>query len=181
MISILTPRLHLRPFTLADSQRVQFLAGNSAVAETTASLPHPYKDGIAEEWIKLQSSWANDGTAYVFAVTLRENAELIGCIDLSGISKSHSKAELGYWIGVNYWNQGYCTEAADAIVRFGFVDLKLNKITSRHMTSNPSSGRVMKKIGMKREGVLSQEYRKGETFHDIEVYGILKSNYKESD
>ena len=106
---------------------------------------------------------------------MKTTNELIGCIDL-GISKENAKAELGYWIGFDYWNKGYCTEAAIAIVKFGFENLKLNKITSRHMTGNPASGRVMMNAGLTKEGTHREEFQKNGVFHDLEVYGVLKGD-----
>jgi RimJ/RimL family protein N-acetyltransferase len=78
---------------------------------------------------------------------------------------------------VQFWNQGYCSEAAAAIVKFGFENLNLNKITSRHMSTNPASGRVMVKAKLKKEGVLRQEFRKNGKFVDVEVYGVLREDF----
>jgi RimJ/RimL family protein N-acetyltransferase len=169
---ISTPRLILRPFQVEDAKRVQQLAGHPLVAATTATIPHPYADGVAESWIRQHLIWFQSGQAVHFAIVLKSLNSMIGCIDLS-INPHHSRAELGYWVGVDFWNQGYCTEAAKAVIDFGFTNLKLNKITSRHLSSNPSSGRVMVKAGMHREGLLRREFLKNGQFYDIEVYGLL--------
>lgn len=71
--------------------------------------------------------------------------------------------------------QGYCTEAAKAIVAFGFQQLKLQRIFAIHMTKNTASGRVMQKIGMTYEGVLRNHIKKNGDFVDVEVYGIKSS------
>jgi ribosomal-protein-alanine N-acetyltransferase len=170
---LLTARLKLRPFSSEDAKKVQLLAGHERVAATTALIPHPYPDGVAEEWIASHESWFRDQRGVHFGIELLGNSELIGCIDLS-VSVANKKAELAYWVGFDFWNHGFCTEAAKAVVRFGFENLGLQKITSRHMSINPSSGRVMQKIGMKREGHLRREYFKNGKMHDMEVYGILK-------
>ncbi len=175
--SLVTERLVLRPFVLSDAEAVQRMAGHPLVAATTATIPHPYPDGAAQEWINKHNLWFQKGNAVQFAITLKENDKLIGCIDLNGIADGNSKAELGYWIGVDYWNNGYCSEAALAVLKFGFEKLNLNKITSRHMSSNPSSGRVMVKAGMKKEGLLRQEFKKNGIYVDIEVYGILRTEF----
>lgn len=78
-------------------------------------------------------------------------------------------------MAVDYWNQGYTTEAAKACIEFGFDYFKLRKITSRYLSTNLASGRVMEKCGMKREGILREHQRKNDTFHDIVEYGLLKS------
>ena len=76
-----------------------------------------------------------------------------------------------------YWEQGYCTEAAEAVLRYGFEVLGLNRIESRHFKRNPASGRVMQKIDMKHEGLLRQAYKKWGKYEDWEIYAILKDEY----
>ena len=61
------------------------------------------------------------------------------------------RAELGYWIGVPWWNRGYATEAGRALLDFGFGTLGLHRIMAHHMMRNPASGRVMQKLGMTRD------------------------------
>jgi RimJ/RimL family protein N-acetyltransferase len=82
-------------------------------------------------------------------------------------------AELGYWIGTAHWNRGYCTEAAKAVLQYGFDVLKYHKISARHFVGNISSGRVMKKAGMKREGLLEDEVMKDGKYITVELYGIV--------
>src|SRR6185437_4496868 len=114
----LTTRLILRPFQLSDAATVQRLAGHPKVAATTALIPHPYLDGLAEEWIGKHIGWFARGAALTLAIALKPSGELIGWISL-GVSKDNSRAELGYWLGVEHWNKGYCSEAAKEIVRYG--------------------------------------------------------------
>ena len=92
----------------------------------------------------------------------------------------HQRAVVGYWIGCEYWNNGYCTEAAGEIVRFGFEELGLNRIVSSHLTRNPASGRVMQKIGMKYEGCSPQQVRHRGRFEDLERYGLLRADFQAS-
>ena len=93
------------------------------------------------------------------------------------INKNNKKAEIGYWVGEDFWNQGYCTEAMRKVIKYAFEDKKLNKITCRHMMINPASGKVMIKSGMQKEGYLRQEIFKNEKFYDTVVYGLLKSEW----
>ena len=85
----------------------------------------------------------------------------------------HRHAELGYWIGVPYWGNGYATEAAKAVVRYGFEQIKLNRIFAHHFKHNPASGKVLRNIGMKYEGCMRQHVLKWGQFVDLELYSIL--------
>ena len=171
-----TQRLVLRPFELFDAADVQRLAGDRAIAETTLRVPHPYEDGMAEEWISSHPEQFERGELVTFAVTLRETGELIGAIGLT-FAPEHRRGELGYWMGKQYWGNGYCTEAARAVVAYGFDALELNRITGSHLTKNPASGRVIQKIGMTHEGHRPQHVRKWDHFEDLEIYGLLRSDY----
>lgn len=170
-----TTRLILRPFLLSDADRVQELAGDKEVASTTLTIPHPYEDGIAEQWIEMHESEFSNGNGVTFAITNKDDG-LIGCIGL-GITKTHRRAELGYWIGRVYWNKGYCSEAVDAVIQYGFEKLKLNKIHAKYFMRNPASGRVMVKSGMKYDGTLRQEVIKDDKYEDLAVYSILREEY----
>jgi RimJ/RimL family protein N-acetyltransferase len=88
------------------------------------------------------------------------------------------RAELGYWIGRPYWGNGYCTEAGQAILEYGFQALNLNRIHAYHFKRNPASGRVMQKFGMKHEGTSPQHIMKWGVFEDVELYGILRSGWE---
>ncbi len=174
--TIILERVLLRPFQLSDAQEVQRQAGNPKVAATTATIPHPYADGLAEEWISMHADWFKKGLAVDWAIELIEGKKLVGCMSL-GINKANQRAELGYWIGEEFWNQGFGTEAAKGVIHYAFETLKLNKITSRHMSENPSSGKIMMKAGMEKEGYLKQDFLKNGSFVDMVVYGILRDSF----
>ena len=167
-----TERLVLRPFQISDSPRVKALAGAYEIYKTTLNIPHPYEDGMAERWISTHAAKFYGGDGVDLAITLKPDALLIGAVALMA-SPRHNRAELGYWIGVPYWGNGYCTEAATAIIRYGFRVMNYHKITCTHWEGNPASGRVMQKAGMHREGTLVDHVTKDGEYHTMIVYGIL--------
>ena len=173
---LLTERLILRSFTLQDAPDIQCLAGDRDVASTLTNMPHPYEDGMAEEWMQACSDRYENDEALNFAVTRRTDKRLIGGMVLR-LDQKNENAELGYWIGKPYWNCGYATEAAEAVVAYGFEVLKLNRIHAKHFKRNPASGRVLEKIGMHYEGCLRQHIKKWGNFEDIMGYGMLKSDF----
>lgn len=145
-----TERLILRPFKAEDAPRVQLLAGEKIIADMTENIPHPYLDGMAEEWIRLHDVWYKNRTAVVFSIVIRETGELIGAVSITQISGQ--TGNLGYWIGLPYWGQGYCTEASMRILEFGFNHYALSCIDARHLAENPASGRVITKSGFQYVG-----------------------------
>ena len=174
--SLTTSRLILRPFTLSDAPEVQRLAGEREIASTTLNIPHPYREGVAEAWINTHREHYNQGRLITFAITRRADERLLGAISLRP-NADHDHAELGYWLGKPYWNQGYTTEAALAILQYGFETFGLNRIYASHLSRNPASGRVMQKIGMRYEGCLRQHVKKWSVYEDLERYGILRSEW----
>jgi len=173
-MQIATDRLLLRPFTAADAPSVQRLVSAYEIAEGTLLIPHPYPEGAAAEWIAKQGTNPNN---HVFAIALRDAAEAIGAIGLEVVPE-HVRGEIGYWIGVPYWGRGYMTEAVRAVIGWAFESLRLHRVFAQHFTRNPASGRVMQKAGMTHEGSLRQHDKKWDAYVDVEVYGILDSEWR---
>ena len=171
-----TKRLVLRPFASTDAPAVQALAGDRDVASTTLTIPHPYEDRTAEVWIGDHAAAWESGERLTLAITTEADG-LVGGMGLH-ITPQHRRAELGYWIGKPYWNRGYATEAAAAVVAFGFAELGLHRIVARHFPRNPASGRVMAKIGMTREGTLRQHVVRWGQFEDLECFAILEPEWR---
>ncbi|MBE9182386.1 GNAT family N-acetyltransferase [Oculatella sp. LEGE 06141] len=173
-----TERLILRPFTLADASTVQQLVGDRDVAAKTLSISHPYEDGMAEAWIKTHALKFAKRQTVTFAIVLQQTNQLCGAIGLH-IEADYNSAEMGYWIGKPFWGNGYCTEAAAEVVRYGFDQLHLHRIEATHFSTNPASGRVMQKVGMRHEGHRRQYTLKWGKYEDVELYGILKSDWQQ--
>ena len=167
-----TERLRLRAFTEDDTSAVTALIGAREVAATTLRIPHPYTDEHFRCFLNHMQGEAEPN----FAITLRSDGRLIGGIGLR-IERDHQRAELGYWLGVPYWGQGYATEAGLAALRYGFEDLKLHRIFASHFEHNPTSGKVLRKLGMRHEGCQRQHILKWDRFVDSELYGILREEW----
>jgi len=174
--TLTTERLVLRPFTLADVPAVVALAGDRAVAENTLSIPHPYTEAEAKEWISQRpAAWAEQ-KAINYAITLPDGA-LCGSVGLA-LYPAYNMAELGYWIGRPYWGQGYATEAGAAVVDFGFIALGLNRINAVRFGDNPASGRVMEKLGLVQEGYRRRQTPKWGVYRDVALYGLLREDWE---
>lgn len=171
-----TNRLILRPFQKRDGSRVQLLAGDELVAATTLNLPHPYSDGLAEEWISTHEDEFIQKKSVILAICLKDDTKLIGAVGLM-LKMQYHLGELGYWIGVPYWNNGYCTEACKAVVEYGFVTLKLNKVFATYFKGNEASGKVLQKLGMKQEGIFHNHLKHMGVYKDLISFGILQEEF----
>jgi RimJ/RimL family protein N-acetyltransferase len=170
--SLRTARLVLRPLELADAPRLQELAGEREIALNTISIPHPYSLAQAEEWVRAQGELEAHGDIN-FVI---DDGQVAGGIGLR-VQRSYERAEIGYWIGKPYWGKGYATEAAGAMIRYGFEELKIHRIYAGYFSRNEKSARVMIKNGMKYEGTLRQHVKKWDEFVDIVYYGILAEEW----
>ncbi len=164
-------RLILRPFSIKDSARVKELAENKLIADVTANIPYPYPESLAKEWILSHAEKWKDKELASYGITLTESGLLIGAISLMHLTSK--EGELGYWVGVDYWSKGYCSEACKKVVDFGFNTLNLQRIHAHHLSRNPASGKVLLNSGLQHIG--SSEsicgYRKEN--ESTEVYEIL--------
>lgn len=168
-----TNRLILRPFVPSDAPAIAALCHERDIAATTLLIPHPYTLADAERWLATHpDGWAS-GSTINFAVTLRPGGPLVGAVGLT-INRDHSRAELGYWTGKPFWGRGYATEAARAVVKWGFDSLGLERIFAYHFARNAASGRVLKKIGMTPEGLARRQVKKWGEYHDSPLYSILR-------
>ena len=172
-----TPRLVLRSLEHGDFPSLVRLAGASEIASTTANIPHPYTEENAHSFLAHSEEEFAAGRAATFAVTVSPSGELCGAVGLV-VTTAHQRAELGYWIGIPYWGQGFATEAASAVIAFGFNTLRLNRIHASHFAGNTASQRVLEKIGMRHEGPARQHIRKWNRFIDLENYGLLEVEFR---
>jgi RimJ/RimL family protein N-acetyltransferase len=91
---------------------------------------------------------------FQLAVTLKANNQLIGNCGIRMDAPGAHQADIGYELAPEHWGQGYATEAARAIVRFGFEELRVHRIWSWCVADNVGSAGVLKKLGMQLEGRL---------------------------
>lgn len=169
--TLTTQRLVLRPLDQSDASRVQELAGDSRIAATTKAIPHPHPDGLAESWISTHPEHWQNGSCMTCAVVEAATGSLVGVVGLMEIG--NSEAELGYWIGVPYWRKGYCSEAAQVLVEYAFQALPISRIHAVHLSSNPASGRVLRKTGFRHTRRLFEASWKGQGAVDVEEYELI--------
>jgi [ribosomal protein S5]-alanine N-acetyltransferase len=159
-------------FKKTDADTVVKLCNNYNIYKSTLYLPYPYNKDHALAWMERHLENFNANKAYEFAITDKESGDLFGAIALSN-NRSNQHGEIAYWIGEEYWGNGYATEAAEAVIRFAFEEKGYHKVFARYFGSNPASGRVMEKLGMVKEGLLEDHIKKDNRFESLIYYGLI--------
>ncbi len=109
-----------------------------------------------------------------------KTGEMIGSIGITITSEYDFKGELGYKIGSRWWNQGYSSEAARAVIDYMFRHTDIERMDSFCAVENPASRKVMEKIGMHHEGILRHYYKTRDGFHDCTLYGITRNEWEQT-
>lgn len=161
---------------MKDIPRIMKYANNPKIAEMTLNIPHPYKEKDAITWLNMANQRFEEESGYVFAIAELSSDEFIGGIGLE-INIRFNRAELGFWIGEPFWNQGYISEATKEVLRFGFEEVGLNKIIAHHFLNNPASGKVMRKNAMIKEGELKEHIKKEGAYKSLVLYRLTQTEY----
>lgn len=165
-----TKRLIIREFTFEDFSAVHLYASNPEVAKYMIWGPNTEEETKAFIKRTIDMQQESSRTGYELAVILKENGQLIGGC---GIHAEGTNGEIGYCFHPDYWGYGYASEAAKALLTFGFQELKLHRIYATCRPSNIGSAKVMEKIGMKREGHLREHMLVKGEWKDSFLYSIL--------
>ena len=171
-----TDRFILRPPLKKDIPTILKHMQQPSISANTLHIPFPYSRKDAMTWVTKSKQEFVKGLSYTFCILDKKKHEMIGAIGLH-MNSDHNRAEAGYWIAEPYWNNGVATEALVRIMEFGFKEVKLNKIFATHLVDNPSSGRVMIKAGMTKEGRLREHYQKGPKYITVIQYAMTLSTY----
>lgn len=170
-----TPRLILRKMAMTDAQDMYDYSSDPEVSRHVLWDAHrSVQESRAYLRYILRQYRYNEPSSW--GIELRETGRLIGTIGFMWWNKDNRSAEIGYSLSRAHWNHGYMTEALREVIDFGFNEMALHRIEAQHETTNPASGRVMEKVGMRKEGVLrGRLYNKGR-YVDVALYAILRGD-----
>jgi RimJ/RimL family protein N-acetyltransferase len=148
-VTLETERLLLRAPRLADAGKIAALANDKRIAENTRRLPHPYTQSDAEDFIASQ-----DAGESVFLIA-RRDGEILGLCSIAARRNAGPDLapEIGYWLGVAHWNQGYATEAVRALIDYAFTECGHEALVAGARIENPACRRVLEKCGFQWSGV----------------------------
>ena len=167
------PGLYIRDITDTDKNSIVKYADNKKIADNLRdSFPFPYTIEDAENWL----TFLNDhDPKRAFAIA--NDKEFIGAVGIEPYNDVNSySGELGYWLGEPFWGKGIATKAVKKFIPYIFENYDLIKIFAYVFSSNPSSGKVLVKAGLKLEGSLRNQIVKEGKVLDQLVYGILKED-----
>ena len=162
-----TDRLILRELTPADAPQIQKMAADKRVSDMTASIPYPYPENAAVEWIAKHVGDWQEMKSLTLGVDALESG-LIGAISME--FQQDDKAEIAYWIGVDYWGKGFATEVVKCMVDYGLKQRNLSLIQARVLSRNPASGKVLLKSGFVKKD--TSERSCGSKFESIDYFRI---------
>jgi RimJ/RimL family protein N-acetyltransferase len=143
---LVTPRLLLRPPWGEDAAAI-VAAMEWDIARMTSSMPWPYTLADAHAFLARPRPPEASARAASFSVVTRGEGRLVGGAGF-GDNLATGELEFGYWLARAVWGRGYATEAAAALLAFGFGPMRLSEIVAGHFEDNPVSGRVLAKLGM---------------------------------
>ncbi|NOU52164.1 GNAT family N-acetyltransferase [Pseudoalteromonas sp. JBTF-M23] len=141
-----TERLVLRPFKQSDAKRVAQLAGDKRISEMTKNIPYPYSEDMAIEWIATHPAQFASGHSVVYAITTIECDDVIGTLGFVDINEG--VGTLGYWLGVDFWGQGFAPEAVKGLVHYYQNEKGLKGLEATHFVENSRSRAVIEKLGL---------------------------------
>jgi RimJ/RimL family protein N-acetyltransferase len=173
---ITTMRLVLKAPGEGDIPRLVQLANNRTVAESLASMPHPYNEECAREWLAGKSGSRADGHSFGIYLNIPEPA-FIGIIGF-GAPDDRGQSDLGYWVGEPYWGRGYATEAVRAVLEYGFSLDGITQMLGDCRITNVGSRRVLEKSGFEYRGFARSHCRAIGENVPVDCFAISRPRFR---
>ncbi|QRN41846.1 MAG: GNAT family N-acetyltransferase [Neisseriaceae bacterium] len=172
-----TKRLTLRRLTYADAPALFEYFSQDVVTEYYDLAPFQSLSE-AEDLIRTWNTAYDIQSAIRWGIVLKENNQVIGTCGYHNFREKHGRAELGYELNLDYWQQGYMTEAIIAIQKYGFKKLRLHRIEAFIFPDNLASRKLLEKVGLQSEGILRDYFFEKGRFIDGEIFSILIHEWK---
>ena len=177
--TLVTARLRLRPFTDADADALYALHGDAFVLRYWDAPPWT-EPARAERFLATCRQLAEEGTGARLAMDRATDGAFLGWCGLTRWNPDFRSASLGYCLTQAAWGHGYATEAARALLQWGFDTLPLNRVQAEADTRNAASARVLEKLGFVHEGTLREDCVVNGDVSDSWVFGLLRREWRSS-
>ena len=172
-----TPNLLLRELIPDDAHDLLAIFSDEAVTEHYDLYSFHTLDEAADLIDHMRSSFAQERQIR-WAITRKSDERLIGTCGF--VVLYHHRGEIGYDLARAEWGQGVMTEAIDAVLRFGFTELALNRIEALVMPGNVRSFRLLERAGFSHEGLLREFDFFKDRYQDLHCYSILRREYQKA-
>ena len=168
-------KVNLHRLSLSDAPEIARLINNRKIWDNLRDfIPNPYGVEDGEFFVNLTQK---ENPPQTFGIVIDET-QLCGVIGLVIQQDVHRfSAEIGYWIGEEYWGKGIGTKAIHLMVDYGFNELRINRIFSGVFEYNQPSLRILEKCGFVKEGILKKAVYKNGNFYDEHRYAIIKPEF----
>jgi RimJ/RimL family protein N-acetyltransferase len=176
-IQLSTPRLTLRPLRKSDAEAMYAIRSTIAGTRYSASEPWTSMDK-AHEWLARVVGDIENNANVGLALERIEDKTMIGSCSLFHMDEQCRRTEIGYDLNPAYWKKGYMNEALQALLRFGFTELNLNRIEADIHPDNIDSAKTLERLGFIKEGHLRERWIVGDEVSGSLIYGLLLSDWK---
>lgn len=171
-----TERLILRKIAVSDHMDMYEYAHLNSVTDYVTWYPHPDPD-YTKQYLRLVQDQYRNGEFFDWAVVLASEDKMIGTCGFTSFDTKHNAGEIGYVINPSYAHCGYASEAARAVIEFGFLRLNLHRIYARYMDGNEASRRVMEKCNMIYEGCARSSMLIKDKYRSIHTCSIISDEF----
>lgn len=171
-----TKRLALRKVTKDDANSILKYLSDFEVMKYYGLEPFKTINDALDE-ISWHQSIQNNKTGIRWGITLKGQGDVIGSCGFHNLVSQHFRTEIGFELSKERWGQGIASEAIEAIVRYGFENMKLQRIEALIEPTNSSSQKLVEKHGFIREGLLRNYELTGSKFDDLYMYSLLKQDF----
>jgi ribosomal-protein-alanine N-acetyltransferase len=168
-----TPRTILRKITQQDEDDMFTYGSDEEVSRFTSWYRHNSLEDTRTFIDKVLENY-DAGKAAPWGIEDKASGKLIGTCGFVMWNIRHSRAEIGYVLSRDFWNQGYMTEAVRKVIEFSFTHMGLVRLEARCMLDNIGSAKVMEKSGMQFEGILRKQFFAKGNHHDVKMYSMIR-------
>ena len=169
-----TQRLTLREIVLADADAIFGIRSDYAVTRLNIGAAYESREQAVELIESMTTHYAERGELR-WGITLRDDERIV--VGMCGYNTWHQidrRASVGFDLARAYWRRGIMREALDAVVRFGFEEMALNRIEADASAENIASIELLRSLGFKPEGTQREQYWDDGQFHALHLFGLLR-------
>ncbi len=177
-VTLSSERLLLRKFTMEDAEAMFRNWQNDPDVTKYLRWTAHKNISVTEEVVSSWITQYQNSDFYQWAIVPKELQEPIGSISVVDMDEQTNTVHIGYCIGKKWWHKGYTSEALKTIMPFLFLEVKANRLESQHDPNNPHSGAVMKKCGLRFEGILRCADWSNQGIVDASMYSMLAQEFK---